>query len=136
MYYPNKTFYTLKWWYSSISLIRNSKWENLILELGYIVISKTCQSYPNWHESIFEDQIFWKIIFNNQFFLKTAKHKENKKESEKFTKKIFKNIFDRNSRPTAISKLPAVCAYRCERSVHGEHRRFSPVPGSCLFVSD
>ena len=61
-------------------------------DLGDIAISKNNQAYPNWHELIFEDWIFWKIIFKNQFFPKISK-----KDAEKFQKKIFEknlqNIF-------------------------------------------
>ena len=52
-------------------------------DFGDIAISKNSQFYPNVHESIVEDQIFWKTIFKNQFFPKNLKNFE----------KIRKNIF-------------------------------------------
>ena len=63
------------------------KWEkNLMSDLGDIAISKNCQCYPNWHESIFEDWIFWKK-FKNPLFPKSKKIKK------KFLKKIFQKTF-------------------------------------------
>ena len=59
-------------------------------DLGDIAISKNCQSYPSWHKSIFEDQIFWNTIFKNQFFPKIFKKKYWKKSKKIFSKK---NIF-------------------------------------------
>ena len=43
-------------------------------DFGGIAISKNCQSYPNWHESIFDDWIFRKmalksLVRNNHFSL-------------------------------------------------------------------
>ena len=66
-------------------------------DLGDIAISKNCQSYPNWHESIFEDEIFCNTIFKNYFFQKFSKKdwKKNRKKSF-FVKKILKKIFQKN----------------------------------------
>ena len=70
-------------------------------DFGDIAISKNCQSHPNWHETIFEDSIFWKIIFKNQFFPKISK-KDALKFQKKIFKKIFKTFFVNNPRPTAV----------------------------------
>ena len=56
-------------------------------DFGDIGISKNCQSYPKWHESIFEDWIFWNIIFKNRFCLKNPKIFAIK-NSKKFRKKF------------------------------------------------
>ena len=88
VFYSNIRFYTFKWQYSSRCLTWNSKLWNLMSDLGDIAISRNCQSYPNWHESIFEDLIFWEKTFKNQFL---------QKNPEDFTKhffgKKFKKIF-------------------------------------------
>ena len=48
-------------------------------------------------------------------------------------RRIFSKIFfEENPHLTADPSIPAVCAHKCERSVHGEHRRFSPVYRSLL----
>ena len=70
----------------------NQSEKNLKSDLGDIAISKNYQSYPHWHESIFEDSIFWKIIFKNQFFPKISKQNEEKSQKKIFEKNL-QNIF-------------------------------------------
>ena len=94
------------------------------------------------------NKIFFSKIFKNHFFPKIFK----KKFFQKFPKKIFfqkfsqKNFFSTIFKKILFSKIfkkylkkfkyshfyckpkiQAVCVHRCERSVHGEHRRFLPV---------
>ena len=42
-------------------------------DFGDIEVSKHCQSYRTWHESIFDNQIVWKIDFKNHIFQKFQK---------------------------------------------------------------
>ena len=70
----------------------NQREKNLKSDLGDIAILKNYQSYPYWHESIFEDSIFWKIIFKNQFFSKNFKKRCRKISKENFQKNL-QNIF-------------------------------------------
>ena len=65
-------------------------------DLGDIAISKNCQSYPNWHESIFEDEIFCNTIFKNYFFQKFSKKDWKKSKKSFFVKKILKKIFQKS----------------------------------------
>ena len=53
---------------------------------------KNCQFYPKLRELIFENHIFWKIIFKNQFF--SEKFKKNRIQ----LKKSFENFFLQNFR--------------------------------------
>ena len=62
-------------------------------DIGDITISKNSQSYPNWHESIFEDKIFWKIIFRNHFFPKISKENLKKISKKIFSKQFSKKFF-------------------------------------------
>ena len=55
-------------------------------------ISKNGQSYPNWHESIFDDWIY-KNGIQKSISSKIFKKKFEKKLKKKDEKKIWKNIF-------------------------------------------
>ena len=59
-------------------------------DIGDIVIAKNCQSYPNRHDSIFEDLISEKQ-FSRSFFSKENSKFFKKKEnfSKKFLKKFY-----------------------------------------------
>ena len=55
---------------------------------------KNYQCYPNWHESIFEDWIFWKIVFKNDHFPKISNKNLKNHFFQKISKKVLKTIFE------------------------------------------
>ena len=63
-------------------------------DLRDIAVSKNCQSDPNWHESFYEDKIFWIIIFKNHSLIKKNMKTISKKIRKFFWKKFIsgKNI--------------------------------------------
>ena len=75
-----------------------------------------------WRWNIFFGEILDKNISKNP---KKIFSKFSKKKFSKFSKKDFKKF---KKYPFYFNpKIPAACVHTCERSVHGEHRRFIPV---------
>lgn len=64
-----------------------------MFNLEDIGITKNCQSNPNKHASIFEEQIFWKMMLKNWFFQKCQKYLRKKfsKNFSEFEKKSARN---------------------------------------------